>query len=1150
MLFDPAHIQGSSVGLEALLNALPSMTWCADARGLTTFVNQDLLAFTGRSADAFLHQRFAVAVHPEDRDSLQRCWEQAWMDVTTFRCEFRLERHDGTFRWIRSEARPLHAPSGELLGWIGSCTLIDDLKVAQEQATHLLQRVQRREERFQALAQATHQVVWSVVPPGAPPADDPAWPGLVGQHPALRPEAWTDLVHPDDLGATLQAVEQANDRRTPYVVEHRMRQPDGGYRLMQARAFPVLDEAGGVREWIGVHTDITETKEAEQVLRDSEQRYRALFEAMPNIVWTSSRDGQVRRFNEHWRRFTGLPTEPDGLSWLEAIHPEDRPRAVQARTEGLRTGHAYEVEFRLRRHDGAYRWHSCHIAPFSSGVASDSDGWLGYAVHIHDRKMAEESVQRSEARFRSLVTASTQVVWTTTPDGLAVSSQPSWEALTGQPCERSRGSGWTAALHPDDHDAVVQAWAEAVRTRTTYQIKHRLRGADGTYRWYVARAVPVWEAGGLVREWVGVHTDIHEHELAELSRLRLERLVNESHDLIGVTDLSGQFQYINPAGLALLGRSEATGYTWQDIAAPTEHDRFQAEIVPALRATGHWLGDLDLQQAPSGERLPVNANLMLISDPHTRQALNFAVTARDIRERQLAEAAQQDLNAVLVQHVADRSREVDRLARLNHQLLDSAGEGIFGLDREGRTIFANRAALTMTGFALEDLTGQAQHGLLEHAAADGTPYPAETCPLCRAARSGTPHIAEHEVFRRKDGQGMPVEYAMAPMFDEAGAFEGSVLNFRDISGRKRAEQDRARLARLVEESSDYIGIADPAHRILYLNRAGRALVGFDEHESVGEIAGLVHESDRDRFVTEILPQVDAKGWWKGDLNLRHTVTGEAIAVSRTVFSMTDPVTGRTNGYGTITRDVRDRLAVERALQRSNTELQRRMAELEQFAYVASHDLQEPLRTVTSFSQLLVNRYGHEFDERGHLYARLITEATTRLGDLLQDLQTYTRVTSGLGEAGPVNTQRVLAEVLQTLGAQVQHTGAQVVTGVLPTVLGHPSQFRQLFLNLIGNALKFTVAGWAPLVQVEAVQEDDMWRFSVSDNGLGIAPEFHERIFTIFQRLHGRDKYEGNGIGLALARKIVERHGGRLWLDSTPGEGSTFFFTWPVHEERA
>lgn len=244
------------------------------------------------------------------------------------------------------------------------------------------------------------------------------------------------------------------------------------------------------------------------------------------------------------------------------------------------------------------------------------------------------------------------------------------------------------------------------------------------------------------------------------------------------------------------------------------------------------------------------------------------------------------------------------------------------------------------------------------------------------------------------------------------------------------------------------------------------------------------------------------------------------------------------------------LALERAegvvaLAQRTRELERSNAELEQFAYVASHDLQEPLRTVTSFSQLLAGRYAGQLDDKADLYIRLISEGTARMGQLLQDLLAFARVASEAGALVPVETQVILAQVVQDLHAQIGRTGARVQVGALPAVLGDASQLRQLFQNLIGNALKFSAPGRTPQVRVDAARDGDLWRFSVADNGVGIAPEFFERIFTIFQRLHTRDRYEGNGIGLSITRKIVERHGGQLWLESTPDVGTTFFFILPA-----
>ena len=239
-----------------------------------------------------------------------------------------------------------------------------------------------------------------------------------------------------------------------------------------------------------------------------------------------------------------------------------------------------------------------------------------------------------------------------------------------------------------------------------------------------------------------------------------------------------------------------------------------------------------------------------------------------------------------------------------------------------------------------------------------------------------------------------------------------------------------------------------------------------------------------------------------------------------------------------------------ALRARSAELERSNSELEQFAYVASHDLQEPLRTVTSFAQLLVGKYRGQLDPKADVYLGMISDGTARMSRLLQDLLTFSRVATSAQPMQVVPTGDVVAAVLSDLQDQLSRTGASVSTLALPRVWGDTTQLRQLFQNLIGNALKFSAPGRPPEVHLSAQRDGAHWRFSLSDNGIGIAPAFFERIFTIFQRLHSREEYEGSGIGLAITRKIVERHGGEIWLESQPGQGTTFYFTLPDAPQEA
>jgi signal transduction histidine kinase len=228
------------------------------------------------------------------------------------------------------------------------------------------------------------------------------------------------------------------------------------------------------------------------------------------------------------------------------------------------------------------------------------------------------------------------------------------------------------------------------------------------------------------------------------------------------------------------------------------------------------------------------------------------------------------------------------------------------------------------------------------------------------------------------------------------------------------------------------------------------------------------------------------------------------------------------------------------------ELRRSNAELEQFAYVASHDLQEPLRKVASFCQMLERRYGDQLDDRGRQYIDFAVDGAKRMQVLINDLLTFSRVGRVNDLAEPVDLERAYARALANLGGRIEDSGAQIVHDPLPTVVGDPTLLGMLFQNLIGNALKFRAKGRTPHVSLTARAEDDqVWRFAITDNGIGVDPQFADKIFVIFQRLHNKEQYGGTGIGLALCKKIVEYHGGRIWLDTDYDQGARFVFTLPV-----
>ena len=248
------------------------------------------------------------------------------------------------------------------------------------------------------------------------------------------------------------------------------------------------------------------------------------------------------------------------------------------------------------------------------------------------------------------------------------------------------------------------------------------------------------------------------------------------------------------------------------------------------------------------------------------------------------------------------------------------------------------------------------------------------------------------------------------------------------------------------------------------------------------------------------------------------------------------------------RGLRDLYEKNHVIERQAAELVRSNAELEQFAYVASHDLQEPLRMVASYMELLEQKYRGQLDAKAEKYIAYAVDGATRMSTLINDLLEFSRVGTRGKPLQPTECSAVVAQAILNLGQTIHENGAVVTQAPLPQVMADAGQLTQVFQNLIGNAIKYCEEK-PPRVHVAAVPEEQEWVFSVGDNGIGIAPEHRERIFLIFQRLHGRTQYSGTGIGLAICKKVVECHGGRIWVESQPGQGSLFRFTLSSQEKQ-
>ncbi|MBF0562460.1 MAG: PAS domain S-box protein, partial [Alphaproteobacteria bacterium] len=482
-------------------------------------------------------------------------------------------------------------------------------------------------------------------------------------------------------------------------------------------------------------------------------------------------------------------------------------------------------------------------------------------------------------------------------------------------------------------------------------------------------------------------------------------------------------------------------------------------------------------------------------------------------------------------------------------VLETTAEGIVGLDNMRCVMFANLAAARILGWpSPETMQGGLSPQVLGHRLSNGQLCDESGCSIRSTIRDGKIRRVANESFTGQTGVPFPVEYVVSPL-EVSGLLVGAVLAFHDITERKAAEQamyERGRdlaaaqhVAHLGSWVMDFI-----TNRLTWSEEMYR-IFGIlpDQFEGTYEsFLGALHPEDRDAVHRAYMGSLVEGGRYDIDYRIVRRSDG-TLRWGHAQCEQQRDATGRVlRSVGTVL-DITERKQTEEALALTTRQLAASNAELQQFAHTASHDLQAPLRMITSYLGLLEKRYGAVFDDEGREFLNFASDGAKRMSGLLHDLLEYARVGGSGMELTPIESASVVDEALANLAVAITESGCEIVVDrPLPVVLGDRSQLVRLFQNLIGNAVKYHDPVRVPHVRICAARTGSEWVFSVEDNGIGIKPEHFDKIFMIFQRLHGLGKYEGTGVGLAIVKRIVERHGGRIWVTSTPGAGATFFFT--------
>jgi len=1208
--------------------------------------DDQMYALYGVKREDFQHdyEAWVSGLHPDDRAASDTASRLARSGEKEYDTQFRVRWPDGTVRVLQANAVVVRDAAGQPLRMVGVNYDITE-RMRAEAALRESEAWLRLANEAAGLGAWRHDLRT-----GAVYLDQRAQAhyGFTAAEVALADVL--ARVHPDDrerLGAEIAAATApASDGR--YATEYRVVHPDGSEHWLAISVRVQFEGDGDARRatlGFGTSQDITARKQAEAALRESEAKYRALYEGAAIGIFHSTFEGRYLDLNPALARMLGYGSPAEVLAAIHDVaqqtyvNPERREVII---AQLLAQGGPLVIENRYHRRNGPDWDAHLHLR-----CVTDPDGrprhLEGFVEDITERKRAEAALRESEARYRGLIDNAPDAVFVNREGRLTLVNAACLRLFGAERPEQLLGRSPFDLIHPDDRAAVRERIQQMVATgRPVPPREQRMLRLDGSVVEVEASAAPFRDQGQ-----AAIHVNLR--DITE--RRRAEAALRESE---------GKLQAVIeslPVGVSILDAERRVVYANRALERVLKLD--QAQLVQGAYRTRRYFNPdrtpLPPEAFPSQRVLregrPVtDVEVGTITETGGELWTSVSAVPLEFPDWRMVVAT---VDVTALRQAEERSRRGEQVLRL---FVEHSPAAIAMFDRTMTYIVASRRYLADYRLGGQDLVGRSHYDIFPE-------IPERWKAIHRRCQAGAVERCEEDPFPRADGRLDWVRWEIRPWYESDGQIGGVILFSEVITARKESEaalrqsEERfgkafqanpgamsiSRLAdgQIIDVNASYeqlLGYSraelvgrpilavniydDPADRqnlltqlrdqgavrnreltlrarsgarrqvlfsletielageacllaILYditerklaeaalrqseenfskafrssptallitrladgryleLNDAYCAIVGFERRELLGRLTTefniFVRASDRQAIVQRLLAEGSVRDF---ELDIRHR-----SGALRHVVAGQEQITF--NGEACILStlvDITDRKRIEDELRRSN-------AELEQFAYVASHDLQEPLRGMAGMVQLLQQLYQGRLDERADELIGHAVDAAGRMQALINDLLAYSRVGRRGGAFTAADTGLALRAALDNLAVMVAETGAVITPGPLPSVTADFTQLVQLFQNLVGNALKFR-GERAPEVAVSAEREAAGWRFAVRDNGLGIEPQYFERIFQVFQRLHTRREYPGTGIGLALCKKIVERHGGRLWVESQPGQGSTFFFTLP------
>jgi PAS domain S-box-containing protein len=1065
------------------------------------------------------------------------------------------------------------------IGTVVALVLLSAVLLLLNRETDRLRRseagLREGEQRFRSLVNATSSLVWTTDPAGNVSGPLPGWQEYTGQSDEeVLGAGWVKALHPDDVAPTMKAWQDSVATGSPYEVAYRIRRWDGEYRQFLARGVPVVDPAGNFREWVGTCTDIHDKHLAEEAARQSDERLKTSLAAAGVGAWSWVADQGLLRVDHRMTGLLGLDDD-DALirirDFLRRVDAADRKRLIEQLQASLGNGAPLETEFRVGRSDGAAHWVAVRGKVHRDGQ-NRPIRVAGVAWDVTPAKEAE--VMR--ARLAAIVESTSDAVVGKTLDGTVVSWNPGAERLFGYTAAEMIGQSMGRLIPSGQSEEEVGILRRIARgERIEHYETQRVR-RDGCLVAVSVAISPVRDGRGAIIGVSSIARDISVQRQAqqqlEESEARHRAILETSLDGVISIDRKGRILEFNAAAERIFGHraEEVVGRDMAELIIPAAmRERHRRGMDHFLRTgEGPMLGQrLELTALrQDGTEFPVELSITPSDQGGTPIFTGFI---RDITDRRQAEQAL--IARARQREAAGRLAQLALTAELP-DLFEQATEIVANTldtelckvlerlpDRSGLRLVAGvgwRNGLVGHVVVPPDAGAQAGYPLLSDA-------PVVMEELARETRfKGPALLTDHAVvsglsvvIRGARGLwGVLGAYTRKRRnfsADDVGFFEtiagilGGAIERSSVETALRESEERLR--RSVEEAPIPMIIHDEDDRILQLSRGWTKFSGYSQSDlptlsdwtekaygsrsgsekayidNLFEIGETVHNGEW---------TVTAKDGSKRIWDFQTTPLGRFSGGRRALLSLAVDITERKQAEEQIRELNAD---LERRVRERTAELEAANRELESFSYSVSHDLRAPLRGVHGFVRMLEEDYAQQLDDEGRRMLGIVGAEARRMGQLIDDLLAFSRL----------DLSQLARDSFENLSGAYREHPAELILAPLPPAWGDPALLRQVFDNLLGNALKFSRHNPAPRIEVGCEPGNGEATYFVKDNGVGFDERYADKLFGVFQRLHSEEEFEGTGVGLAFVQRVIQRHGGRADATAKPGEGARFQFTLPA-----